>query len=158
MSRKIIGRYILADARIRDGQPILRGTEITVQKLLEDLAGGTAWETLIERSEGALTADAIAEAVRLAGMALLDHLTQGTITGEHLVADPHVCHGAPTFRGTRVMVSLVLPLLERGAMWERILSEWPGSFGEQAIAEVLRRAGQALAAHADDYVVELVSA
>ena len=157
MSRKIIGRYILADARIRDGQPILRGTEITVQELLEDLAGGTAWETLIERSEGALTADAIAEAVRLAGMALLDHLTQGTITGEHLVADPHVCHGAPTFRGTRVMVSQVLRRMSLGANWWSVQQSWP-SISEEAVAELLRLAGRALAEHLDEYVVELVPA
>jgi uncharacterized protein (DUF433 family) len=28
--------------------------------------------------------------------------------GRHIVIDPRICHGQPTFRGTRIMVSHVL--------------------------------------------------
>jgi len=31
--------------------------------------------------------------------------------GEHVVADPEICHGKPTFNGTRIMVWQVFALL-----------------------------------------------
>lgn len=31
-----------------------------------------------------------------------------------IVADPEICHGKPTFKGTRVMVWQILELLETG--------------------------------------------
>jgi len=44
---------------------------------------------------------------------------------EHIVADPTVCHGAPCFKGTRVMVSVVLDNLAAGASPEKILRDYP---------------------------------
>jgi len=34
--------------------------------------------------------------------------------GEYIVADPLVCHGKPTFKGTRIMVWQILEDLARG--------------------------------------------
>lgn len=34
--------------------------------------------------------------------------------GRYIVADPRVCHGKLTFRGTRIFVSDVLEQVERG--------------------------------------------
>lgn len=42
-----------------------------------------------------------------------------------IVADPEICHGKPTFKGTRVMVYLVLEMLESGATIEEITSAYP---------------------------------
>ncbi|MBI3334926.1 MAG: DUF433 domain-containing protein [Candidatus Portnoybacteria bacterium] len=33
---------------------------------------------------------------------------------DYIIIDPNVCHGKPCFRGTRIMVHLVLELLEAG--------------------------------------------
>lgn len=44
---------------------------------------------------------------------------------EHITVDPGICHGAPCFRGTRVMVSVVLDNLAAGAQPEAILHEYP---------------------------------
>jgi uncharacterized protein (DUF433 family) len=33
---------------------------------------------------------------------------------EYIVADTEICHGKPTFKGTRIMVWQVLDLLETG--------------------------------------------
>ena len=30
------------------------------------------------------------------------------VVGRHIVTDPKVCHGQPTFRGTRILVADVL--------------------------------------------------
>ena len=35
--------------------------------------------------------------------------------GRHIVADPAICHGKPTFKGTRIMVWQVLDELAHGA-------------------------------------------
>ena len=37
--------------------------------------------------------------------------------GRHIVADPAVCHGQPTFRGIRILVSDVLEQVSSGMAW-----------------------------------------
>lgn len=57
--------------------------------------------------------------------------------GRHIVADPEICHGQPTFKGTRIMVWQVLEQLEEGMPWTEIMREWPGRFPAAAIAEAI---------------------
>lgn len=46
--------------------------------------------------------------------------------GEFIVADREICHGKPTFKGTRVMVFQVLEQVACGTPWERIVWSWRG--------------------------------
>lgn len=39
----------------------------------------------------------------------------------YITVDPKVCHGKPCFKGTRIMVHLVLELLEAGVPIEEII-------------------------------------
>ena len=71
-----------------------------------------------------------------------------------VVSDPAVCHGRPTFRGTRVFVSDVLDDVARGMAWEAITERWHGSISKDAIAEVVRLAREALINHADELVAD----
>ena len=57
--------------------------------------------------------------------------------GRHIVADPEICGGQPTFKGTRIMVWIVLDQLERGLTWAEISREWDGRVTEEAIAEAI---------------------
>lgn len=43
---------------------------------------------------------------------------------ERITIDPQVCHGQPCFKGTRIMVYLVLELLEAGVTPEEILERY----------------------------------
>lgn len=43
----------------------------------------------------------------------------------HLVTDPAICHGRPTVRGTRVLVSVLLSHLAHGETAEEILGQFP---------------------------------
>jgi uncharacterized protein (DUF433 family) len=74
--------------------------------------------------------------------------------GRYIVADPEICHGKPTFRGTRIFVANVLEQVASGMAWEAIIEEWDGSITEEAIAEVVQLAAQALLKHADEFVIE----
>lgn len=65
-----------------------------------------------------------------------------------------ICHGKPTFRGTRIMVSQVLEQVSNDMVWEAIIEEWRGSIMKEAIAEAVRLASQAFIEHADEYVLE----
>jgi len=42
-----------------------------------------------------------------------------------ITADPNICHGKPCFKGTRVMLSVVLDSLAEGAKPEEILADYP---------------------------------
>jgi len=74
--RKRLGRYIIVDSEICHGQPTFRGTRVLVKDVIDQVAQGMPWETIREQWRGALPNAAIAEAVRLAGQALVDHLPQ----------------------------------------------------------------------------------
>ena len=78
MAKRMIGRYIVADLAICHGQPTFRGTRILVADVMGQVAGGIAWETIVEEWRGDLSADAISEAVRLASQAFRDHSAQYT--------------------------------------------------------------------------------
>jgi uncharacterized protein (DUF433 family) len=70
------------------------------------------------------------------------------------VADPAVCHGEPTFRGTRILVADVLEQVASGMAWEAIAEEWRGTLNKEAIAEAVRLARDALVAHTPKVAAE----
>lgn len=76
----------------------------------------------------------------------------------YICADPKICHGKLTFRGTRIMVSQVLELVADGMSWDDIIHECHGSISRAAIAEAIRIAGRAIAKHADEYLERPISA
>jgi len=79
---------------------------------------------------------------------------EAKLIGRHIVTDPNICHGQPTFRGTRVFVSDVLEQVASGMAWETIIEEWHNSITKEAIAEAVQLASQALFEHIDEYILE----
>ena len=77
------------------------------------------------------------------------------ILGRHIVADSNICHGKPTFRGTRVLVADVLEQVAEGMAWESIIEEWH-NITKDAIEEAIRLASQALFNHIDEFSLEPV--
>jgi len=64
--------------------------------------------------------------------------------GKYIVADPNICHGALTFKGTRIFVQDVIEMVADGIDWDTIIAEWYGAINHEAIAEAVRLAGKAL--------------
>jgi uncharacterized protein (DUF433 family) len=64
--------------------------------------------------------------------------------GRYIVADPKICLGKPTFRGTRIMVWQVLDQVASGMPWKTIVQEWDGKVSKEAISEAVRMARDAL--------------
>ena len=75
------------------------------------------------------------------------------VLGRYIVADPEICHGKLTFRGTRIFVADVLEQVAEGLAWETIIEEWSGSITKEAIAEAVQLAAQALLKHADEFII-----
>ena len=84
--------------------------------------------------------------------------TQAKLLGRYIVADPEICHGQPTFRGTRIFVSDVLEMVAEGMAWETIMEQWHNSITKEAIAEAVKLSGEAFLKHTDEFVVEPASA
>ena len=74
--------------------------------------------------------------------------------GRHIIVDPRICHGQPTFVGTRIMVSQVLRQIGRGMSADSITQEWRGSVTREAIAEAVELANRAFVEHAPEYALE----
>jgi uncharacterized protein (DUF433 family) len=64
--------------------------------------------------------------------------------GKYIVADSSICHGQPTFTGTRIMVHQILGQIARGEDWDTIEKDWGGSVSKAAIAEAVSLASKAL--------------
>lgn len=75
--------------------------------------------------------------------------------GRYIVTDPDICHGKPSFRGTRILVADVLEQVADGLAWETIIEEWRGSISYEAIAEAVRLSRRAFLENADQYALEL---
>jgi len=67
-----------------------------------------------------------------------------TELGQYIVADPEVCGGQLTFKGTRIFVKDVLAMLAKGYDWDRISYEFDGRLSHEAIAEAIELACEAL--------------
>jgi len=76
------------------------------------------------------------------------------LLGRYMVADPEICHGKPTFLGTRIMVAQVLKQVAKGMPWDEITVEWRGSVTKEAIAEAVELAQRTFEDHAAEYAHE----
>jgi uncharacterized protein (DUF433 family) len=74
--------------------------------------------------------------------------------GRYVITDPKVCHGKPTFIGTRVLVSDVLEQVASGMAWEAIIEDWNGSITREAITEAVQLARKALLKHASEFILK----
>ena len=80
-----------------------------------------------------------------------------TTLGDCIVADPAICHGEPTFRGTCILVADVLEQVESGMAWGAIIEEWRYEIDGDAIAKSqFAIAREAPAAYAPKLVSEPV--
>lgn len=78
--------------------------------------------------------------------------------GRYVVVDPEICHGKPTFVGTRIMVAQVLKQVAKGMSWDAITAEWRGSISKDAIAEAVEIAQRTFEDHAMEYAQESLPA
>jgi uncharacterized protein (DUF433 family) len=75
------------------------------------------------------------------------------LLGRFIVADPEICHGKPTFIGTRIMVFQILRQVAKGLSWDEISAMWGGHVPKEAIAEAVQLAQRAF----EDQTVEYSS-
>lgn len=64
---------------------------------------------------------------------------------KYITVDPLVCHGKPCFKGTRIMVYLILELMEAGVSLEEIIGpRYYPQLTHRHIEAALHYAGQLL--------------
>jgi len=59
---------------------------------------------------------------------------------ERISVDPHICHGQPCIKGTRIMVYLILELLEADVSPDRIIRDYYPQLTKQDIEACLHYA------------------
>jgi uncharacterized protein (DUF433 family) len=69
---------------------------------------------------------------------IVKEVKRAHLIGRHIVTDPRICHGKPTFRGTRVLVADVLEQVASGVAWETIIDDWNDSITKEAIGEAVQ--------------------
>jgi uncharacterized protein (DUF433 family) len=79
-------------------------------------------------------------------------VTSNRLIGQFIIADPAICHGQPTFRGTRILVADVLEQVTAGIAWETIVEEWRGNVSSDAISEAVRLASRTFRDHSAEYM------
>jgi uncharacterized protein (DUF433 family) len=73
MRKKRARKYICADPKVCHGQLTFCGTRILVSDVLDLVAAGTSWDEIVRQCHGSISRPAIAEAIRLAGRAIVRH-------------------------------------------------------------------------------------
>ncbi len=63
---------------------------------------------------------------------------------EYIVADTEICHGQPTFKGTRIMVWQVLELLKVGVAPEKITRDYYPQLTKEAVLATLDYASRVI--------------
>lgn len=81
-----------------------------------------------------------------------------SMLGRYIVADSAICHGKPTFRGTRIMVWQVLEMVSEGMAWESIVDEFDGHITKDAVGEAVKLASKSFVQHASEHAVEPIPA
>lgn len=61
---------------------------------------------------------------------------------DRISTDPLVCHGKPCFKGTRVLVSVVLADLAEGDTVEQILESYPSLEGPEDLRAAMQYAAE----------------
>jgi len=163
-----LGEYIVADTCICHGQPTFKGTQKVVELILNEFAEGKtideiarehevpkeaiaeslliASETLLEQYrvphpplKSALEFEAEIEREKAGEVIEEDRVNYPRVEiGRYIVSDPYICHGKPTFKGTRVIVHLVIKNFEYWCLNE-LAYEYPG-VSREALIEALRLA------------------
>ncbi len=72
--------------------------------------------------------------------------------GQYIVADSEICHGRPTFVGTRIMVHQIVGMVARGMDWDRVVAAWGGKVSKEAIGEALQLAADVFTEYGGEYV------
>ncbi len=88
----------------------------------------------------------------------MEKTTKIQLFGEHIITDSKICHGKPTFRGTRIMVYQVLEMVATGMSWEAIIEQCHNSITKEAISEAVSLASKVFAEHAHEYVLKPMAA
>jgi uncharacterized protein (DUF433 family) len=68
-----IGRFLVADPKVCHGKLTFVGTRVFVKDVLDQVASGLSFDAISAEWNGHVSHEAIREALRLAGQALLDH-------------------------------------------------------------------------------------
>ena len=81
MERRMLGRYVVADPAICHGKLTFVGTRVMVFQVVQMVADGMDWDTIVDEWDGRVSKEAIAEAMNLASKALAspvfaDHLAE----------------------------------------------------------------------------------
>ncbi|MGO9109903.1 MAG: DUF433 domain-containing protein [Thermoguttaceae bacterium] len=74
--RILLGRYMVADPEICHGKPIFLSTRIMVTQVLKQVAKGMPWDAISAEWRGAVSGEAIGEAVELAQRIFEDHAAE----------------------------------------------------------------------------------
>ena len=77
--QKILGRHIVVDLQICHSKPIFRGMRIMFADVLEMVANGMAWESIVDEYDGHITKDAVGEAVKLASGSFIKHAHENAL-------------------------------------------------------------------------------
>ena len=63
---------------------------------------------------------------------------------KYIIADNNICHGQPTFKGTRIMVWQVIDLLAAGVPINEIIKDYFPSLNKEAILAALAYASETI--------------
>lgn len=123
MGREELLRRITADPGIMVGKPIIRDTRITVEAILDELAGGATHKQVMEDFPE-LSPEDVSAALMYAAEAAANARDCGDLA-EGVSCDPCVMVGKPVLEGTRITVEQILHDMALGAEIDEFVEDFP---------------------------------
>ncbi|MBI1924761.1 DUF433 domain-containing protein, partial [Candidatus Poribacteria bacterium] len=113
--------------------------------VLEMVAEETDWDRMVYGGRLGIPKEAIVEAMSIVSQvfAQKDGKPMARIElGKYVVANPNICHGVLTFKGTERCIQDVLKMVAEEIAWDEILHRWHDGITKEAIAEAILIASQ----------------
>jgi uncharacterized protein (DUF433 family) len=104
-----MSEHVVFHPQLADGEPFFRNTNSLVSEVLEELASGQTQTIILQKRGGRLTAEALAEALRLAGQALSEHASQYLTQAEAGGPAPEPEPAGGSVRGVKGELTLCRP-------------------------------------------------
>jgi len=87
--RRELGRHVVADSDTCDGELTFKGTRIFVKHVPEQVANGMNRDEIVAAWNGAVTEEAIVDAIHLASDALIRRVRMTDVTNQRVTAYDH---------------------------------------------------------------------
>jgi len=136
-------KRIVVDPEVLLGKPIIKGTRISVEFVIDLLARGRTAEQILKEYDH-LAIEDVQACLAYAGDLIRKEKSDSLAAhNSRVTVEPAVCGGRPCIRDTRIEIAVILDGLAEGLTFEEIIDHYPQLTREDILAALAYAADSA---------------